>query len=383
MSAPLSRVPTGIPGFDEMLKGGFLRTDSVLCAGSAGTGKTTLALQYLVNGAQLYGENGIYVTFEELPDQLYRDALNLGMDLKKLENEGKLRVVCTSPSLLLESGGMDVLEQPVRELRASRIVIDSLNHLSMHVDGNRLRSEAYRLVRYLKVRSLSSFLIWEIPRITGDTFSVTDIGLSFVVDTIVMLRHVEIRSSMKGVVGVLKMRGSAHDTRLREYVIGDKGLRIAEAFGDYEGLMTGVPRLAEQTTRKFEEWLIAQPARVPSVSYDKLCAEVLRLPGVRYCAVRDVYGSAIAGGQRPGIPEMETVQERIDSGFRVSLMSAVLSNSPPSFGAPAGLTMLYENVAMLVYPLGAGAVLVASMPPEDSALTRVNIKRIIDKFVDK
>ena len=79
-----SRVRTGIAPFDKMLGGGFMRGDSVLLAGSAGTGKSTLCLQYLVHGAK-DGEPGIYLTFEELPDQLYRDAANMGMDLRALE----------------------------------------------------------------------------------------------------------------------------------------------------------------------------------------------------------------------------------------------------------------------------------------------------------
>src|SRR5439155_1380370 len=82
---------------DEMLRGGFMDKDAVMVAGSAGTGKTTLALEYLVNGATQFGEPGIYLTFEQLPDQIYRDAENFGWDLRKLETENKLRVVCTSP----------------------------------------------------------------------------------------------------------------------------------------------------------------------------------------------------------------------------------------------------------------------------------------------
>ena len=82
------RVRTGIADFDAMLSGGFMRGDAVMLAGSAGSGKTTIALQYLVNGIAM-GEPGIYLTFEQMPDQIYRDALNFGWDLRKLESEGK------------------------------------------------------------------------------------------------------------------------------------------------------------------------------------------------------------------------------------------------------------------------------------------------------
>ncbi|MBI2127249.1 MAG: circadian clock protein KaiC, partial [Thaumarchaeota archaeon] len=96
------RVRTGISDLDKMLGGGFMEGDAVLLAGSAGTGKTTLALQYLVNGVTQFGDAGIYVTFEQLPDQIYRDAKNFGWDLRKMEEQNKFRLICTSPELLLE-----------------------------------------------------------------------------------------------------------------------------------------------------------------------------------------------------------------------------------------------------------------------------------------
>ena len=79
-----NRIKTGIPEFDEMLSGGFLERDAVMVAGTAGSGKTTLGLQHLVNGATKYGDAGIYLTFEQMPDQLYRDAKSFGWDLKAL-----------------------------------------------------------------------------------------------------------------------------------------------------------------------------------------------------------------------------------------------------------------------------------------------------------
>src|SRR5437899_11647205 len=93
----MARNRTGILELDEMLRGGFMDKDAVMIAGSAGTGKTTLALEYLVNGATKFGEPGIYLTFEQLPDQIYRDAENFGWDLRKLEAEDKLRHVITRP----------------------------------------------------------------------------------------------------------------------------------------------------------------------------------------------------------------------------------------------------------------------------------------------
>lgn len=240
-----NRVKTGIPELDDMLSGGFLERDAVMVAGTAGSGKTTLGLQHLVNGATKYGENGIYLTFEQLPAQLYRDALSFGWNLRALEEQDKIRVVCTSPDLILASGdGEDnLLDSFVKEIRPRRIVIDSLSHLAMHIDDEKtLRRETYRLLMYLKTKGLSSLLLFEAPQLMGAVGSVTETGTSFLVDTIVMMKPVEIESSMRRALAILKMRGSAHDNGLREYEVTSSGVKLGASFAEYEGIMTGSAR---------------------------------------------------------------------------------------------------------------------------------------------
>lgn len=84
------RVPTGIPGFDELCEGGLTRDRSYLISGSAGTGKTIFGLQFLYNGITRYGENGIYITTQERPDQVKENIKSFGWDFEAFENEGKL-----------------------------------------------------------------------------------------------------------------------------------------------------------------------------------------------------------------------------------------------------------------------------------------------------
>ena len=249
------RVKTGIVELDEMLRGGFMPGDAVMLSGSAGTGKTTLALQYLVNGVKL-GEPGIYVTFEELPDQIYRDAKNFGWDLQRMEEEDKFRLVCTSPNLMLESGDDSLLDDVIREVQSRRLVIDSLSHLEMFVTKDAMRMEAYRLVRHLKTRGVSSMLLWESPQISGAAFNVADAGLSFLVDCIVALKPVEIESSLRRALVILKMRGSDHDKRLREYEITSHGVLVSTPFSQYEGLMSGSPTRS-MTDEAANSWAFA------------------------------------------------------------------------------------------------------------------------------
>lgn len=250
-SAMTGRVPTGIQEFDKMLFGGFMRGDSVLLAGSAGTGKSTIGIQYLLQGAAV-GEPGIYLTFEELPDQLYRDAGNFSWDLRKLESENKLRVICTSPDVLIEPSGLEaILDSPVKEMNARRIVVDSLSHFNMFMRPDSLRMQVYRNVMYFKTKGMSSVLIWEATQNMGNSFMVSEEGISFLTDCIVLLKLIEINSTLRRGLVIMKMRGSQHDHRLREYEITPKGVKVLGSFENYEGLMGGAPTRA--ASEKFAE----------------------------------------------------------------------------------------------------------------------------------
>lgn len=238
-----ARVKTGITELDEMLHGGFMQGDSVLLAGSAGSGKTTLALQYLVNGILHDGEAGVYITFEQMPDQIYRDARNFGWNLRKLEEENKFRLICTSPDIILESSGENLLDEVLREVQPKRVVIDSLSHLEMFLaDRKDMRREAYRIISFLKTKGMSSILVWESSQTGTNQFNVTEMNLSFLVDCIIALKPVEIESSIRKALVILKMRGSDHDKHLREYEITPTGIKITSAFQNYEGIITGTPR---------------------------------------------------------------------------------------------------------------------------------------------
>jgi len=252
MTVRSDRLRTGIAEFDSMLFGGFMRNDAVLLAGSAGTGKSTLGMHYLMQGAA-EGEAGIYLTFEELPDHLYRDAENFGWDLRKLEGEGKLRVLCTSPDVLVESEGLQaILEGPIKQMNARRIVVDSLSHFNMFIEPEDLRLQVYRNVMFFKAKNLSSILIWESPQISGQSFAVSDEGVSFLTDAIVLLKLIEIDSALKRGIVIMKMRGSQHDHRLREYEITPTGIKVHGAFVDYQGLMGGSP--TKSSSERFAEF---------------------------------------------------------------------------------------------------------------------------------
>ncbi|MCX7918170.1 MAG: hypothetical protein N3A72_00910 [bacterium] len=160
---------TGVPGLDEILCGGFVSGSSILIEGPPGSGKTNLGMQILVNGAVHYNEPGVIVTFEEFPEQIYRDAARFGWDLKNLELQGKMKVIHTSPSEMQQS--IDRLPGPtasevheaIFQLGAKRILLDSVSHfVRVTPDVVEQRELLFRFQNQLKQRGLTVFLTKEL-----------------------------------------------------------------------------------------------------------------------------------------------------------------------------------------------------------------------------
>jgi circadian clock protein KaiC len=236
------RITTGVSGLDSMLGGGLLESSAVLISGAPGVGKTTLGLQYLVNGARL-GEPGVLVTFEEFPATLVRDASALGWDLRALEAEGKLRLVFTSPEVLLKSlqAPDSPLIEAVRTLGARRAVMDSMAQFQRFTtDPVELRHLYNTLVNGLKREGLTSLLLDEAARLLGAQHRYSG-SLPFLVDAIVLMRYVEVDSAMQRAIAILKMRGSAHAREIRSFSIEKDGIQIGEPFSDREGILSGSP----------------------------------------------------------------------------------------------------------------------------------------------
>ncbi|MFW6135564.1 MAG: RAD55 family ATPase [Chloroflexota bacterium] len=240
----MRRVKTGIPGLDELLMGGFLRQSANLVEGAPGTGKTTLGMQFIYHGIVAHDEPGLILTFEEFPQQYYRDASSFGWNFRQLERDGKLRVVMTSPEVsqagLAEVGGR--IEELVREIGAQRILVDSLSHFErLGEKPAELRRTTYGFVNSLKREGLTAVLTRESMALLGDADG-TDDAFAFMVDSYILLRYVEIESAVHKALLVLKMRGSDHDKAIRQCEITSRGLEVLTPFEGREGIMSGSPR---------------------------------------------------------------------------------------------------------------------------------------------
>ena len=240
----MERVKTGIPGLDEMLRGGFLSQTANLIEGAPGTGKTTLGMQFIYHGIMAYGEPGLILTFEEFPQQYYNDAASFGWDFRQMEREDKLRVMMTSPEVtkadLEQVGGR--IERLVHEIGVRRVLVDSLSHFErLSEDPVHLRSVVYGFVNALKREGLTTVLTRENPALLGEAEG-TDDAIAFLVDSYTLLRYVEIESTIRKALLVLKMRSSNHDKGIRQFEITSRGVEVRAPFEGREGIMSGSPR---------------------------------------------------------------------------------------------------------------------------------------------
>lgn len=237
------RIATGIPGLDQMLRGGFLPQTANLVEGAPGTGKTTLGMQFIQHGIVACQAPGLILTFEEFPEQYYRDAANFGWDFRAHEAADRLRVVMSSP----EVSAADLqrlhgrLESLAEQIGARRILVDSLSHLeATAADPVALRRTTFELINALKRLGLTAVLTRENPALLGETPD-SEEDLAFVVDSYTMLRYVELDGSVQKALLVLKLRGSDHDKDIRQYAITGRGLEVRARFEHAQGLMSGTP----------------------------------------------------------------------------------------------------------------------------------------------
>ncbi len=254
------RVTTGVIGLDEILNGGVLRGNSVLVEGPPGSGKTTLGLQFIVHGITQCGENGIVFTFEQFPEQLYRDAMAFGWDLRRMEEDGKLRIVCTSPPLLerMVRSPDGLLERMRDEIGAKRILVDSITHLHRITENQvQLRELLHSLVNGLKLLGFTSLLTKEM---TTHEPSAIDFE-EYVVDTVIRLNHITLAGTRgaRRWLEVRKARGQSFIEGRHPYRITDSGICVfpcprpkranlkvrKKRARDFERVSSGVPGLDE------------------------------------------------------------------------------------------------------------------------------------------
>ena len=230
-SGALEKAPTGIKGLDEITNGGLPKGRPSLVTGAAGSGKTLMAMEFLVHGAADYNEPGVFMAFEETAEELVKNVKSLGFDLNKLSEEKKISVdyVYVERSEIEETGEYDLdglfvrLGYAIDSIGAKRVVLDTIEVLFASLPNEAiLRAELRRLFRWLKDKGVTTI-------ITGErgTDMLTRHGLEeYVADCVILLDHRITEQISTRRLRVVKYRGSSHGTNEYPFLIGDRGISV-------------------------------------------------------------------------------------------------------------------------------------------------------------
>jgi len=237
-SSPL-RITSGSSELDKMCGGGFFRDSIILVSGATGCGKTLITTEFIAGGAQ-EGEKCLLFAFEESREQLFRNATGWGYNFEKMENDGKLRVVCAYPEISSLEEHLIRMKDVISKFKPNRVAIDSLSALERISTIKGFREFVIDLTSFIKHQELAGLFTATTPTLTGGT-SVTETHISTITDSIILLRYVEMCGEMRRGIMVLKMRGSAHDKEIREITIDNTGMHIGKPFTDVRGILAGNP----------------------------------------------------------------------------------------------------------------------------------------------
>ena len=220
------RFSSGIPGLDKLIGGGFVENDVYLITGGTGTGKTTFCLQFLWEGLQK-GENGIFFSLEQLPDDIMDDAEVYGWDFKKYISEGKFKLDYQDPFDMIDI--ISLTREKAAEIQAKRIVIDSTSLFGMVFKSeHELRKKLYEIIKHFKGMNAVVLITSEILE---DFKALSRFGVEeFVVDGIILLHYLEFGSGASGTRSLIirKMRKTNHGQDVYPMQITSKGIRIVE-----------------------------------------------------------------------------------------------------------------------------------------------------------
>lgn len=240
---PTDFISTGIKKLDDMLGGdGYYRGSTLLVSGTAGSGKSSVAAQF-IDAACRRGERCLYFAFEESAAQIMRNMRSIGIDLKQWVDKGLLRFHASRPTTYGLEMHLAMIHRVTDQFLPKVVVFDPIS--SFEAVGNPLEAKAMlmRLVDFLKGRQISTLFITLTSG--GNPSEQSEVGISSLIDTWLLLRNLEQGGERTRLLYILKARGRAHSNQVREFVLSDNGIDLMDVYMGPGGILTGSAR-AEQ-----------------------------------------------------------------------------------------------------------------------------------------
>lgn len=242
------RVSSGVPRLDSMLGGdGYYRGSSILVSGTAGSGKTSLAAHF-ADATCRRGERCLYLAFEESQDQIVRNMRTVGIDLQPWIKSGLLRIQASRPGLHGMEMHLAQIHQMVRAFKPHAIVVDPISNLSNAGTTHDAEALLLRLIDFLKSSGITALLV----SLTSGKAAreATDVGVSSIIDTWIVLRDIELGGERNRGLYVIKSRGMPHSNQIREFLITPEGIQLQDVYVGPEGVLTGSMRAAQEARER-------------------------------------------------------------------------------------------------------------------------------------
>ena len=240
------RVSSGIPALDKMLEGkGYYRGSTVLVSGTAGVGKTSIAAHF-AEAACKRGERVLYFCFEESPNQLMRNMLSIGINLEIWQKKGLLQFQATRPTFYGLEMHLAVTHKAVNAFKPDIVILDPINTFVTSDKEIEVKIMLMRIVDFLKANQITALF----TTLTSNKSAIesSEVGLSSLIDTWLMLRDIELSGERNRGIYVLKSRGMANSNQIREFILTGQGVELREVYIGAKGVLTGSARIAQEAS---------------------------------------------------------------------------------------------------------------------------------------
>ncbi|MGN6618096.1 MAG: circadian clock protein KaiC [Ilyomonas sp.] len=246
------RISSGIPALDKMLGGGFYKGSSILVSGTAGTGKTSIAISF-ANEVCTRNQSCLYCAFEESPKHIIRNASSIGVHLEEHVKNGLLHFHSSRPTLYGLEMHLVQIYKLIKKRKPDVVILDPITNLITIGSLSEVKTILIRLIDFLQTELITvMFTALTLNNIVNDQ---TDEGVSSLVDAWLLVREMELNGERNKGMYIMKSRGMKHSNQIREFVITDNGLNLVDVFLGESGVLIGSAREAEQLKEQTGEFL--------------------------------------------------------------------------------------------------------------------------------